>query len=348
MISSILYAKWFRLSVLFAVLFLFGIGAYGVRWLNSPIDLPSGISTIELLPGDSLSKVGYRLQRDFGLKHVKALIVFAKINGLTRVRVGEYELPAGVTPVELLHLFNAGRVKMRSVTLVEGITFRAALDAINQLEHIKAPLGVMTPLEAGKKLEVEQSNPEGWLFPDTYAYSKQTTAWELVAQAHQRMLEVLEQEWAVRAEGLPYETPYEALIMASIVEKETGAAYERAEIAGVFVRRLNQGMRLQTDPTVIYGLGESYTGNIRRKHLRQKTDYNTYTMHGLPPTPIALPGREAIHAALHPQAGSSLYFVARGDGTHYFSDNLAEHESAIAKYQLQRSNNYRSTIDAKP
>ena len=186
--------------------------------------------------------------------------------------------------------------------------------------------------------------PEGFFFPDSYHYARGATDWDIVQRAHAQMRAILEQEWQGRAEDLPYETPYEALIMASIIERETGLPAEREEIAGVFVRRLLLGMRLQTDPTVIYGLGSNFDGNLKRKHLADKGNpYNSYRHSGLPPTPIALPGRADIHAALHPAAGDTLYFVARGDGGHVFSATLAEHEQAVRKYQLRRKKNYRSS-----
>jgi len=185
---------------------------------------------------------------------------------------------------------------------------------------------------------------EGWFYPDTIVFSEGTSDIALLQQGKKKMEEVLSAEWQARAENLPYESPYEALVMASIVEKETGRAEERQEIAGVFVRRLNKGMRLQTDPTVIYGLGDSFQGNLRHRHLRADTPYNTYTRHGLPPSPIALPGQDAIHAALNPASGDTLFFVAKGDGSHYFSKTLAEHERAVNEYQrLKRRKDYRSS-----
>lgn len=185
--------------------------------------------------------------------------------------------------------------------------------------------------------------PEGRFFPDTYRFVRGMSDVELLQQAYMRLDEVLAQEWAERATDLPYRDPYQALIMASLVEKETGIPQERGQIAGVFVRRLRLGMMLQTDPTVIYGMGERYNGRITRADLREPTPYNTYTIAGLPPTPIAMVGREAIHAALHPADGTSLYFVARGDGSHVFSDDLNDHNSAVREYQLKRRADYRSS-----
>ncbi len=192
------------------------------------------------------------------------------------------------------------------------------------------------------------AHPEGRFFPDTYLFTSSETDLDLLRRAFERMEEVLAAEWQAKAENLPYDSPYDALIMASIVERETGAVHEREEVAGVFVRRLEKGMRLQTDPTVIYGMGEKYQGRITRKDLRTHTDYNTYRIDGLPPTPIALPGREAIHAALNPAEGDTLYFVARGDGTHKFSKTLAEHQKAVRAFQLNRRSDYRSSPAPSP
>ena len=195
---------------------------------------------------------------------------------------------------------------------------------------------------------LDLAHPEGWFFPDTYSYSATDSVSDILVQAHGQMQRILDRAWQARDADLPYKTAYEALIMASIIEKETGVTYERPEIAGVFVRRLQRGMRLQTDPTVIYGMGDAYKGNIRRKHLKQLTAYNTYRINGLPPTPIAMPSAAAIEAALHPLPGSSLYFVARGDGSHYFSDSFAEHQRAVRQYQIkQRAQNYQSAPSKK-
>lgn len=185
--------------------------------------------------------------------------------------------------------------------------------------------------------------PEGRFFPDTYRYVRGMTDAELLKQAYNRLEEVLDEEWQARSSEAPYSNPYQALIMASMVEKETGVPQERGQIAGVFVRRLKLGMQLQTDPTVIYGMGERYNGKLTRANLREPTPYNTYVIAGMPPTPISLVGREAIHAALNPVAGSSLYFVAKGDGSHVFSDDLDAHNSAVRDYQLKRRADYRSS-----
>ena len=190
--------------------------------------------------------------------------------------------------------------------------------------------------ELMQRIGIEDDNPEGWLFPDTYLFDRGTSDVEILSRAHRRMREVLDEEWAKREQGLPLETPYQALTLASIVEKETGLASERPQIAGVFVRRLQKGMKLQTDPTVIYGMGDDFDGNIRREDLTRPTPYNTYVIQGLPPTPIALPGREAINAVLHPADGDALYFVARGDGSHHFSATLDEHNCAVRHYQLNK------------
>ncbi len=337
-------SKSFRLIVTLGLLSVLLLSLYVWRWLHTPQELPEHVTHIELLPGDSLLKVANRLRAEIGLRHPRVLVAYAKLVNKTNIKLGEYDIPSSMTPVELLNLLHGGKVKLRALTLVEGITFRDALGLISSQGSMQHTLQGESLQAVRDRLGIEYENPEGWLFPDTYMFSKYTTDWNLIQQAHQRMRDVLQQEWLQRAEGLPYESPYEALIMASIIEKETGAPQERAEIAGVFVRRLQKGMRLQTDPTVIYGMGDAYQGKISRKHLRQKTPYNTYTIRGLPPTPIALPGREAIHAALHPAAGESLYFVAKGDGTHYFSSTLEEHQRAVKKYQLQRAENYRSTL----
>jgi UPF0755 protein len=220
------------------------------------------------------------------------------------------------------------------LTLVEGLTFRQALAAMFADPVLGGDLSRLSGEEIMDCLGRPGEHPEGRLFPDTYRYVRGSSALDLVRRAYARMETVLAEEWERRAEGLPLGTPYEALILASIVEKETGLAAERPQIAGVFVRRLQQGMKLQSDPTVVYGMGAAFDGDIRRSDLGADTPYNTYIHAGLPPTPIALPGREAIRAVLHPAPGDSLYFVAKGDGSHAFSATLEEHNRAVRQYQL--------------
>ena len=255
----------------------------------------------------------------------------------TRLQAGEYRLTPGLTLAGLLDNMTAGDVIEYNITLIEGFTFRQALQIIQQNPVVTLQLENLSDEEIMKQLGHEGEHPEGRFYPDTYAVSRGVTDTELLMRAYDAMKNVLQEEWLQREENLPYKSSYEALIMASIVEKETAIAEERPLIAGLFTNRLRKNMRLQTDPTVIYGI-ENYDGNIRFKDLRKDTPYNTYTRHGLPPTPIALPAREAIHATLHPDKTKYLYFVAYSDGSgrHVFSTNLADHEKAVDQYQRKK------------
>lgn len=256
---------------------------------------------------------------------------------------GEYRLLPGQTGRDLLELWRRGEVVQYSLTLVEGWTFRQVRAALAGQERLEHTLSGLDDAAVMQRLGLDGQHPEGRFFPDTYRYVRGMRDIDLLRQAHERLSSVLDEEWSRRAADLPYASPYQALIMASLVEKETGVAQERGEIAGLFIRRLHEGMLLQTDPAVIYGLGERYAGNLTRAHLREPTPYNTYLNPGLPPTPIAMVGREALHAALHPAAGDSLYFVARGDGTHVFTRSLDEHNRAVREFQLKRRADYRSS-----
>jgi UPF0755 protein len=256
---------------------------------------------------------------------------------------GEYRMSPGLTAEGLIGLWQRGEVVQYSLTLVEGWNFRQVRTALAKHEKIVQTLAGLTDSEVMDKLGHPGVFPEGRFFPDTYRFVRGMTDVEFLKKAYNRLDDVLAQEWNKRAADAPYTDPYQALIMASLVEKETGVPQERGQIAGVFVRRLKIGMLLQTDPTVIYGLGERYNGKLTRAHLKEANPYNTYMVAGLPPTPIAMVGREAIHAALNPVPGSSLYFVARGDGSHIFSDNLDAHNAAVREFQLKRRADYRSS-----
>ncbi|MGS2716609.1 endolytic transglycosylase MltG [Eionea flava] len=320
------------------------IGTIGVnRWLSTPVNINED-TLITVKKGDTLSQLARELESRHIIPSAKLLVVYARLTQQTTINVGEYILPVGSNHQSLLALLRSDDVIRYSVTLVEGKTFDdfiRVLQSNNDLIHMLDIESDYADLLSQLAIDVE--HPEGWFFPDTYQFVSGMSDVDILQQAHKKMQRVLEEEWQKKSANLPYNNAYEALIMASIIEKETGVPYERPEIAGVFVRRLNKGMRLQTDPTIIYGLGREYQGNIRRKHLRQKTPYNTYVIDGLPPTPIAMPGREAIHAALHPKAGNTLFFVAKGDGSHQFSQTLAQHNRAVRKYQIeQRREQYQS------
>ncbi|MCB1843212.1 MAG: endolytic transglycosylase MltG [Halioglobus sp.] len=311
---------------------------------EEPLVIEEGGLVLNVPPGASLRTIAEELEGKGILRQPNLLIVYGRLTGADQsLRHGEYWIPEYTTPEYLLTLLQRGEVMQYQVTLPEGITLARAIEILRdekQLQHVVESVDDPELL----KLVEPYTNPEGWFFPDSYRYTRGASDLSILERARDAMRQVLQEEWHNRAEQLPYETPYEALTMASIVERETGLASERAEIAGVFMRRLHAGMRLQTDPTVIYGIGDAFDGNLRRSHLRDPDNlYNSYQHHGLPPSPIALPGRAAIHAALHPAPGDTLFFVARGDGGHVFSRTLAEHEEAVREYQLKRRQDYRSS-----
>jgi UPF0755 protein len=293
---------------------------------------------IMIEPGRSLTQVTRWLELEGVLRWPRILVLWARWQGIDRLmRTGEYELTPGLTPVSLLSLLMSGRNVQYPVTLVEGWTARQALEHLWAQEAIRVTLRDKTDEELSVLLQSPFPALEGTLFPDTYFYTRNTTDKDILRRAHLQLLNVLESEWRQQAQSLPYDSPWEALIMASIIEKESGFQAEKADIAGVFVRRLQQGMRLQSDPTIIYGMGDSYSGVIRRSDIETTTPWNTYRINGLPPTPIALSGRDSIRASLNPNPGTALYFVSRGDGSHQFSDTLEEHNAAVRRYL--RSNN---------
>ena len=325
-----------------------GLLLAGYKELDKPIALPSGQSSMvwQIDRGSSLTEVNRQLYQGGIVSHAKLLSLYARITGETAIQAGHYQIIETETALQLLAKFNQGAVMTYQITFPEGWSFAQWITQLATFEQF-SQVTQLSQEQLMTAANIDQPHPEGWLFPDTYSYSHEDTAVDIIARAHRKMLRVLDRAWQGREQGLPYANAYEALIMASIVEKETGLAAERPTIAGVFVRRLRKGMRLQTDPTVIYGLGDSYRGNITRRHLKTMTPYNTYRINGLPPTPIAMPSAAAIEAALHPEPGTSLYFVARGDGGHYFSDNLAEHQKAVRQYQInQRAVDYQSAPKA--
>ena len=267
----------------------------------------------------------------------KFLSWYARSENLAhQIKAGKYAFNSGITPVELLDKIVAGEVEQFTFAIIEGWTFRQMLLALHQHNNVEKKLTGLNDKEIMQALSLPDEHPEGQFMPDTYLFPDGTTDIQFLKRAWQSNQDYLNSQWQTRDKSLPLKSAYEALILASIVEKETGLAQERPAIAGVFIRRLKKGMRLQTDPTVIYGMGEQFDGNIRRRDLKKDTPYNTYTRYGLPPTPIALAGKAAIDAVIHPADGKSLYFVAKGDGSHQFSATLEEHNRAVRRYQLRK------------
>lgn len=291
-------------------------------------------TTLEIRKGDTLDAIIKNLQAQNIDINPFWFKMFAYRHHLDRIlKMGEYVLPKGLTAAKILSLLVEGKTKQYSITFPEGWGFKQMFQAIKSNPNLQHTLSDDQLQDVMKKVGSDSDHPEGQFFPDTYFFEKNSSDVELLKRAHDKMQTLLAAEWAKRDQKIPLETPYQALIMASIIEKETGAPEERKQISGVFARRLKKGMLLQTDPTVIYGMGDDYHGDIRREDLREPTPYNTYVNKGLPPTPIALPGKDAIVAALHPAEGDALYFVARGNGHHAFSATLEEHERFVDRYQ---------------
>lgn len=316
----------------FTLLLAFGLGGYW--WANSALTLRSSPVDFRVAPGSSLRLAAQQIA-DAGVDMPPTLLVLlAKVmRAETGIKAGSYSVHSGVTPWEILGKLTRGQVTQGDITLVEGWTlrqWRERVDAHPDLQHDSKGL---SDAEILRHLGLEGGSVEGWLFPDTYLFDKQSSDLDLFARAQRAMQKKLMAEWERRAPGLPYKTPYQALTMASIVEKETGRLGDRPLVAAVFVNRLRSGMLLQTDPTVIYGLGARFDGNLKKRDLTTDTPYNTYTRPGLPPTPIAMPGLASLQAVLHPADSDALYFVARGDGSSQFSRSLEEHNRAVNRYQ---------------
>ncbi len=329
--------KWlWRLLLL--VLLAGSAAAGGVAWwLNQPLPLASDSVELSIEQGERPRDIAQGWVRAGVQAPPWALYHWFRWSGdAKRIRAGSYEIGPGITPRALLEKMVRGDETLATVRLIEGWTFRQFRAELAKAEALKPTTAAMSDAQLMEAIGAPGQAPEGRFYPDTYAYSKGSSDVAVLKRAHRAMQHRVEEAWAARTADLPLRTPDEALILASIVEKETGAAAERGRIAAVFLNRLRIGMPLQTDPTVIYGLGDAFDGNLRKRDLQTDTPFNTYTRPGLPPTPIAMPGAASLRAAVQPESSKALYFVARGDGSSEFSETLAEHNRAVNKYQRGR------------
>lgn len=330
-----------RLLPVALVLLLLTSTVLAVLWhqyrgfLATPLNIESPGLVFVVEPGANMRSVIMKLEQRGMTRMDWRWRLFSRLREMT-IKAGEYELTPGLTPPDLLALLASGKVVRHRFTIVEGWTVAQLLDALGADPVLKQDITSVADLDGLEGMPA--GNPEGWFLPETYVFVRGDSDLHILQRAYRDMQNSLDAAWRGRDTGLPYETPYELLIMASIIEKETSLESERAEIAGVFVRRLLKHWRLETDPTVIYGMGESYQGDIRRRDLKQDNPYNTYTRHGLPPTPIALPGQASLQAAAHPAAGDAMFFVANGQGGHTFSSTLEDHNEAVKQLIKQTRN----------
>jgi UPF0755 protein len=322
-----------RLFALIAV--ALAAGAAASWWVTKrPLPLPQEPYALTVRSGTSLRAVAHELTAAGVLPADWTLVALGRLKRVDRmIKAGNYEIPGGTTLAGLLAKLSQGDVTQTSITIVEGWTFRDLKQALRANGDVARSAVDLTDAELMRAIGAPGQQPEGWFFPDTYYFASGGTDLSLLTRAYRTMQQRLDAAWATRAPGLPFRAPYDALILASIVEKETARIADRPLIASVLVNRLQQGMRLQADPTVIYGIGERFDGNLTKRDLDNDSQYNTYTRDGLPPAPIALPGQASLDAVLHPPATPYLYFVSRGDGSSEFSANLADHNRAVAKYQ---------------
>ena len=325
--------RWLLLSMVIVL----SLCAWLVYYAISPLKLQPSSQEIVIQPKSSLKSIANQLVEQGVLTEPWRFILIAKLlNKEQYLQAGNYTLNKNVSPYQLLLSLNHGKATQGSVTFIEGRTFAQMREKLVNNDAVKQTITNKSEAEILQLVGSTRTVAEGLFFPDTFYFDRNTVDIELLKISYNTMQSRLEKAWQNREPGLPYKNSYQALIMASIIEKETGKASERPMIAGVFINRLRLGMRLQTDPTVIYGMGAQYNGNIRKKDLLADTPYNTYTRNGLPPTPIAMPGLAAIEAALHPAKTKAIYFVGKGDGSHAFSNSLNEHNRAVARYQLKK------------
>lgn len=321
------------LWLLFLLLIVAGLFTYYAR---TPIPLEHTPFEFSLKPGSSLKSAARQIQQAGGLNNQWLFVLLARGFGkTTQIKPGNYQLEHEVTPLQLLHMISKGRTEQSSLTIIEGTTFKELRDTLNTEPTLRHDSAKLSDAEILQRIGAAETAAEGLFFPDTYNYASGSSDIIVLKRAYQLMQRNLQESWKKRDANLPFDTPYQALTLASIVEKETGQPSDRPMIASVFINRLRKNMRLQTDPTVIYGMGDKFDGNLRKRDLTNDTPYNTYTRDGLTPTPIALPGLAALQAVLHPAPSHALYFVARGDGSSQFSSTLTEHNNAVNQYQIK-------------